>query len=107
MSSSAGKPVLVQIAGGKLVHTIPAQQLAAIQLNVPGQPGVPVIPSQEAAGAATISSPPEASLTSIRPLPTGSAVRAPPTFFMGDLVKMTPQFAALKGQSQDAVKMVI
>jgi len=106
MSSPAGKPMLLRTGDEKLIRVVLGQQLTAIQPTVSTQVVTPQISTPEATGVVTTSSPIDATMTAIRPIPTSTTKIVLSTLFVGDLVKVTPQFAAEKSQTQDALNKV-
>ena len=90
--------LLLRTGDGKLIRVVLGQQFTAIQPTVSTQVVTPQISTPEAAGVVITSSPIDATMTAIRPVPS--------TLFVGDLVKVTPQFAAEKSQTQDALNKV-
>ena len=99
MSLPGGKPLLSPTGSGKLAQVVLGQQFTAFQPGISAK-------AQEGSEVVLVSSRTETAMTSIRPVPTSVTKRPPPSLFVGDLVKVTPQFAAEKTSSQDALKKV-
>lgn len=105
MSSPTGQPMLSRTVDGRLIQVVLSQQ-TVIQQSASGEAGTTQISIPEANQVVMVQPGTESTMASIRPIPTNASQRPSPSLFVGDYVKITPQFATEKTQSLDAFKKV-